>query len=167
MVSVRLVIGAGAVNDPVELPGVASMTADLSTEGTKTRSATEIAKTIDQVGASLGSSADMENTIITAAALTDSVDLAFELMNDIVMNPQFAQEEIDRAKEQGMSGLTASMEEADFVADAVFDRIAYGTHPYGHLASGTPESIPKIEREDLVKFHETTTHQTSRRSNRG
>ena len=155
VVSARLLITAGAANDPVDLPGVASMTADLLTEGTKTRSATDIAKTIDQVGASLGSSADMESTIITAASLTDSVDLAFELMNDIVMNPQFAQQEIDRAKEQGMSGLTASMEEADFVADAVFDRIAYGSHPYGHLASGTLESIPKIKREDLVKFHET------------
>src|SRR5262245_54586193 len=116
VVSVRLLITAGAANDPADLPGVASMTADLLTEGTKTRSATDIAKTIDQVGASLGSSADMESTIITAASLTDSVDLAFELMNDIVMNPQFAQEEIDRAKEQAMSGLTASLEEADFVA---------------------------------------------------
>jgi zinc protease len=155
VVSVRLVIGAGAVNDPVDLPGVAAMTADLLTEGTKTRSATEIAKTIDQVGASLGSSADMESTIVTAAALTDSVDLAFELMNDIVMNPAFAQEEIDRAKQQAMSGLTASMEDADFVADAVFDRIAYGSHPYGHMAQGTLDSIPKIKREDLAKFHET------------
>jgi zinc protease len=97
----------------------------------------------------------MESTIVTAAALTDSVDLAFELMNDIVMNPAFAQEEIDRAKQQAMSGLTASMEDADFVADAVFDRIAYGSHPYGHMAQGTLDSIPKIKREDLAKFHET------------
>jgi len=160
-VALRLLITAGAVNDPNELPGVASMTADLLTEGTKTRKATEIAETIDQVGASLSAAADMESTIVNASALTDSVDLAFELMTDVVMNPTFEEEELARLKEQALSGLTAAMEDPDFIADAVFDRVVYGSHSYGHMADGTLESIPKVKRADIVKFH--FTHRTSRR----
>jgi zinc protease len=154
-VAIRLVITAGAVNDPVDLPGVASMTADLLTEGTKSRSASAIAQAIDEVGASLSTSADMESTIISTSALTDSIDIAFELMTDVVMNPTFAEEELDRLKEQSMSGLTASMEDPDFIADTVFDRVVYGSHPYGHVASGTLDSIPKVKRTDLARFHET------------
>ncbi len=155
VVSIRMLIAAGAVNDPPDLPGIASMTADLLTEGTKKRTATEIAEAIDQVGASLGASADMESTTITASALTDSLDLGFELMNDVLLNPEFAEEELKRLKEQAMSNLTADMDNPDFIADAVFDRVVYGSHPYGHLAGGTLESIPRVNREDLVKFHQT------------
>jgi zinc protease len=47
------------------------------------------------------------------------------------------------------------MEDPDFLADAVFSRALYGSHPYGHQEGGTPESIPAIERQDIVRFHET------------
>jgi zinc protease len=155
VVAIRLLIAAGAANDPADVSGVASMTADLLNQGTKTRSATDIAAAIDQVGGMLEASADMDSTTVSAGVLTDSVDLAFELMTDIVLNPAFDEDEIGRLQEQALSSLTADMDDADFVANAVLDRVVYGSHPYGHLQSGTLESIPKIKRADLVKFHET------------
>jgi zinc protease len=97
----------------------------------------------------------MESTNVTARTLTDSTDVAFELMNDIVMNPAFSAEELGREQQQSQSNLVANMQDPDFLADAVFERVVYGRHPYGHLQGGTLGSIPKIRREDLVKFHET------------
>ena len=82
VISLRLLMKAGADNDPVDLPGVAAFTADLLNKGTKTRSATQIAETIDQVGGSLEASADMEGTTLSVGMLTDNVELAFELMTD-------------------------------------------------------------------------------------
>jgi len=155
VVAIRLLISAGADRDPRDLPGVAAFTANLLNQGTKTRTATKIAEAIDQVGGSLEASADMESTTVGAAVLIDNVGLAFELLNDVVMNPAFATDELSRAQQQSLSGLTANMEDPDFIADAVFDRVVYGSHPYGHLESGTLQSIPKIKREDLVKFHNT------------
>src|SRR2546425_12736465 len=146
-------ITAGADNDPANLPGVAAFTADLLNKGTKTRTATQIAEAIDQVGGSVEASGDMEGTVISASVLTDSVGLAFELMTDVLMNPAFSPAELARAQQQSLSNLTANMEDPDFIADAVFDRVIYGTHPYGHLTGGTLTSIPKIKREDLVQFH--------------
>jgi zinc protease len=155
VVAVRLVIKAGAVHDPNNLSGVAAFTADLLNKGTKTRSATQIAEAIDQVGGSLEAGADMESTTISASVLTDSVGLAFALMNDIVMNPAFAQDELARTQQQTLSGLAANLEDPEFIADVAFERVVYGLHPYGHLENGTLSSIPKIRRDDLVRFHQT------------
>ena len=155
VISLRLLMKVGADNDPADLPGVAAFTADLLNKGTKTRSATQIAEAIDQVGGSLEASADMESTTVAVGTLTDSVDLAFELMTDILMNPAFAQQELARAQQQALSSLTADMDDADFIADAAFQRLIYGPHPYGHLENGTLGSVPKIRRDDLIRFHET------------
>src|SRR5262249_51454471 len=53
------------------------------------------------------------------------------------------------------SNLVANMQDPSFVADAVFERVMYGNHPYGHLQGGTLASVPKIQRDDLVKFRDT------------
>jgi zinc protease len=76
-------------------------------------------------------------------------------MNDIVMNPAFAADELARAQQQSESNLVANMQDPDFLADAVYERVIYGNHPYGHLQGGTLGSIPRIRREDLIKFHDT------------
>jgi zinc protease len=155
IVAMRLMIRAGAERDPSNLPGVAAFTASLLNKGTKTRSATDIAETIDQIGGSLEASSDMESTNISAAVLTDSANIGFELMYDILMNPVFAPQELARAQQQTLSNLVSSMEDANFLADAAFTRLVYGTHPYGHLESGSLASVPKIRRENLVEFHNT------------
>ena len=155
IVSMRLMITAGAERDPGNLPGVASFTADLLNKGTKTRTATQIAEAIDQVGGSLEATANAESTNISAGALTDNVNMAFELMNDIVLNPAFAPEELSRDQQQSLSNLVSNMQDPNFLADAAFERLIYGTHPYGHLDGGSLAAIPKIRRGDLVKFHDT------------
>ena len=155
IVAIRLMITAGAERDPANLPGVAAFTADLLNKGTKTRTATQIAELIDQVGGTVEAAADMESTNITARALTDSVNVAFELMNDIIMHPAFSGEELARDQQQAASNLIANMQDADFLADAVFQRVIYGNHPYAHLQGGTLGSIPRIRRDDVVKFHNT------------
>jgi zinc protease len=155
IVAVRLMIRAGADRDPANLPGVASLAADLLNKGTATRSATQIADAIDQVGGSLEASANMESTNVAARVLVDSVNLAFELMNDVVVNPAFFPEELAREKQQAQSNLIANMQDPDFLADAVFERVIYGMHPYAHSVSGTLGSIDRITRADLVKYHQT------------
>src|SRR4029077_2043770 len=137
------------------LPGVAAFTADLLNKGTKTRNATQIAATIDQVGGSLEASASMESTNVMTRSLTDSVNVAFELMNDIVMNPAFASDELARAQQQSESNLVPNMQDPDFLADAVYQRVIYGAHPHCHVQVVPVNLIPRIRRDDVVKFHDT------------
>ena len=76
-----------------------------------------------------------------------------DLLADVVRNPAFAAEEIDRQKQQAVSSLQVSANDPDYIASSVFDRLVYGFHPYGLPGSGTPETLAGITREDLQAFH--------------
>jgi zinc protease len=152
-VSLRLILRAGGSRDPADKTGLATLGAALLDQGTTTRSAEQIATTIDSIGGAIGTGSGSDLTFIQAVVMKDSLDLALDLVSDIARNPAFATEEIDRQKQQMLSGLKVSYEDPDYIAGVVFDRLVYGYHPYGRPDSGTPQSIASITREDLVNFH--------------
>ncbi len=152
-VSVRLLVGAGAVYDPPDKPGVASLVAALLDQGTTGRSAQEIANTIDNIGGFLEAGAAMDLSFANVGVMTDSFDLAMDLLAEVVRQPAFAQEEVERQRRQMYSGMQVNYDDPDYVADVVFDRLVYGFHPYGKPGNGTRESLQAITREDLVAFH--------------
>jgi zinc protease len=150
-ISFRLLIKAGAVQEPPAKPGVASFVAALLNQGTATRSAGDIANAIESAGGFLGVGAGNELTNVSGAVIRDRTDLALGLAADLVQNPAFAQEEIDRQRSQAISSLQVSYDDPDYLANVVFDRLVFGTHPYGRAT--TPESLSRITRDDLVAFH--------------
>lgn len=154
-VSLRLLVRAGGSQDPAGKAGVAMLAASLLDQGTTTRDAETIASTIDSIGGALGTGAGSDLTFVNAVVMKDSFDLALTLVSDVVTNPAFAPEEIDRQKQQMLSGLKVSYEDPDYIAGVVFDRLVYGYSPYGRPDTGTPQTIAGITRDDLVQFHKT------------
>jgi zinc protease len=152
-VSLRLLVRAGGSQDPSTKPGVAYLAASLLDQGTTTKSAEQIASTIDSIGGAIGAGAGSDITFINAAVMKDSLGLALDLVSDLARHPAFAPEEIDRQRQQILSGLKVSYDDPDYLAGVVFDRLVYGFHPYGKPDSGTPDSIVAITREDLLAFH--------------
>jgi len=152
-VSVRLLVRAGAAQDPKGKGGVATLTAALLDQGTTTRSAFQIADQIDSIGGALGTGAGSDLSFVNAVVMKDSFGLAMDLLADVVRNPAFAEEEIDRQRQQAVSSLQVSRNDPDYVAGVVFDRLVYGFHPYGLPNSGTAESLSSITRADLQAFH--------------
>jgi zinc protease len=152
-VSLRLLIRAGGAQDPTNKPGAAYLAASLLDQGTTTKSAEQIASTIDSIGGAIGAGAGSDITFINAAVMKDSFGLALDLVSDLARHPAFASEEIDRQRQQILSGLKVSYDDPDYLAGVVFDRLVYGFHPYGKPDSGTPESIAAITRDDLLAFH--------------
>ncbi len=140
-VSLRLIVRAGGAQDPVDKPGVAYLAASLLDQGTTTKNAEQIATTIDSIGGAIGSGAGSDYTSITAAVMKDSLGVALDLVSDLARNPAFAHEEIERQRQQMLSGLKVSYDDPDYLAGVVFDRLVYGFHPYGKPDSGTPASI--------------------------
>ncbi|MCP4656452.1 MAG: hypothetical protein GY856_13645 [bacterium] len=153
LVSLRLVIRGGRLCEGADQPGLAQATAALLTQGSASRSAQEIAKTIDFVGGALGAGAGADQIFASARATSDQLDLGLELLSDVVVRPSFPEEEIERWRTQSLNGLRLQMQDPAFLADATFDRAVFGTHPYGHPATGTPESVRRFTREDFVAFH--------------
>lgn len=154
-VSLRLLVAAGGAHDPAGKPGVANLAASLLDQGTRSRSAQAIATAIDNLGGALGVGAGTDLTFVNAVVLKEDLDFVLDLVADVARNPAFSPEEIDRQRQQLLSGLQVSYEDPGYIAGVVFDRLVYGFHPYGRPSSGTPESIRAITREDLVSFHAT------------
>ena len=155
VVTIRMLIRAGAASDPAKKEGVAVLTAALLDQGTTTRSASQIADTIDYVGGGLGTGAGTDLSYANVLVMKDSLGLGFDLLNDVVRNPAFKSDELERQRQQAVSGLKVSYEDPDYVAGLVFDRLVYGFHPYGLPNNGTPGSLQTITTDDLRAFHDT------------
>ncbi|MSO45696.1 MAG: insulinase family protein [Acidobacteria bacterium] len=153
VVSMRLIVRAGSALDPKGKQGLANVAAALLDQGTATRTARELNDEIDFIGGELGAGSLPDLTFINVVVMKDSFDTGLKMLSEVVRRPAFAQEELDRQRQQMLSGLQVSFEDPGFVADAVFNRLVYGFHPYGMLETGTPDTLAAITREDLVAFH--------------
>jgi zinc protease len=155
LVSVALYLRSGAEVDPPKLAGLTDLTAGLLDKGTTTRSAPQIAEAADALGGSLGSGAGFDNSQVSITVTTPKLGAALDLLADVVRHPTFAQEEIDRERKQMLDDLRLALSQPGSVARLVAARAVYGDGAYGHSAGGTPASLPRIQRADIVKLHET------------
>ena len=154
-VAARLVLlSAGSVKDSPSMPGVAQMTANLLTQGTEKRSAREIAETIDFVGGTLQAAAGRDATTVTLDVVKKDVGVGMDLMADVVLHPAFAGDELERQRQQVLSNLQLQYADPDYLATLVFGRTLYGGSGYGLPEEGTPATVKKFKRDDLMKFHD-------------
>jgi len=153
LVSAELVALAGAETDPPHLSGLVSLSAALMTQGTKRHSAPELAAAAEALGGSLDSGAGWNQSIVSMTVTTPKLDAALALVAEVAREPVFAPDEIERIRTQTLDALKVAYASPGTLAGLVAERLAYGAGPYGHPASGTPESLPRIARDDLVAAH--------------
>ncbi len=153
-VSAQLILSAGKAYEPAAKAGLASATAELLTQGTQSRSAQDIAGAIDSVGGNLSASASSDAGVAAVRVTSDQLDLGLELLADVVLRPSFPQEEIERWRSQTLNGLQIQQNDPGYLADAAFQRVLFGAHPYGQPSTGTPESVRGLTRDDLTAFHQ-------------
>src|SRR5712692_1691363 len=155
LVTAQLLIKSGGEVDPSDLSGAADMTAALLTRGTTTKNATQIAEAIEALGGSLNSGASWDSSSITTGVMSSRIGPAMEILADVLRNPTFKDEEIDRLRRQYLNSLRVSLGTPGSIARFVAARVVYRDAPYGHPLSGTPESLPRIKRDDIVRLHDT------------
>jgi zinc protease len=153
LVAANLGIAAGASLDPADRAGLASMTADLTTRGTATRSATDISREVESLGASLSAGAGADASSISVVTVADKSAQVFAVLADVAMHPAFAAEELERARNETLDNLTVSLRQPGSVARYALTRRLYGDGPYGHTPS--PRSIAAMKQSDVAAFHST------------
>jgi len=153
VVAFRVVFKSGSACDPSGKAGLANLTAGLLRKGTKTRSATQIAEEIDFVGGSWGGGAGLDATYATCQVLTKYFDVGLDLLSDIILNPTFKEDEIERLAKQTLAGIKQQKDDPESVAEEKFREFVFGDHPYGQPSEGTEESIVDLTRDDIVNFH--------------
>lgn len=152
-VTMRLLVRAGTSSDPKEKLGVAHLAASLLDQGTKTKSAQAMNDAVDFIGGAMGAGAGTDLTFCNMVVMKDSFDAGMRMLSEMAREPAFAPAEIERQRQQMLSGLQVSAEDPGYIANAVFDRLVYGFHPYGMPDNGTAQTLSGISREDLAAFH--------------
>ncbi len=154
-VALRASVPAGSLAEPRDRPGLAGFTAAMLSRGTEQRNALGFATALEDVGASLGASADTLVTTITGHALTRDFDLVLDLFAEMLRRPAFPGPDLDRLKGEALAGIAQAKTNPDRVAGRAFERAVY---PPGHpLRPETFEeseaAIAALTREDLAAFH--------------
>jgi zinc protease len=150
VVSARLSFRAGGIYEPAGKEGLSSLVAELLTKGTPTRTAEQIAATIEGVGGSLAASAGDDFLTISADALSDQADLVFELLGDVALHSTFPESELELARTRALSELALELSQPAAVAGRFFASELYGRNPYGR--SATRASYQAITRDDVAQF---------------
>ena len=157
LVQVNVVVKGGWSADPMDLLGTASLTAELIDEGTGSRTALQIDEEAKRLGADLGTYSSFDNSTVTLNVLKRNLSPGLELLADIVLNPAFPEEELERQRKIYLGRIQQESKEPFTVARKLYSLMLYGTHhPYSQpfTGSGTEESINKVTRNDLVKYYE-------------
>lgn len=152
LVSANLSIGAGTALDPRTKAGLASLTADMATRGTATRSATDIARQVESLGGSLSSGAGPDGSNVALGVRSDKAKDLFAILADVIENPAFREDELARATRETLDQLAISLRQPRSVAGYAMQRALYGAGPYGLTPS--PGSVAKLKGADVAGFHD-------------
>jgi zinc protease len=154
MLEIRAVVKAGSVNDPKGKEGLANLVCQLLARGTKNRSTDQINSEIEFVGGELREFADKDNSSINIRILSKDLDLAVDLLADLLQNPTFSDSEIAKAKKEIISSIIRSDEEPDEVGSKAFFQLLFPEHPYGHPVIGYTDAVNSITKQDLISFYQ-------------
>jgi zinc protease len=157
LVTARLtILGAGALNDPADVPGLANVTAAMLKEGTATRSSKQIAEETDQLGAMINAQAPWgsETATFTASGLSDNAGQWIALASDILLHPSFPDSELNKLKQRLRVQLQQQRSTAGFLMQERFNRAVYGNHPAA-ITSPTQQALDKITPAMLAEWHAT------------
>ena len=154
IITLRLVAKAGAEADPPSHAGTAQFVAGLLDEGTTSRTSLQIAEAVDQAGGVIDTGADWDESYVALSVLADHAGMAFDLVADMAIRPEFDPAEVERGRRQLLSSLEILYRDPSYLADAVFNQAIFAGTLYSHPAEGTPESVRRIIRADLRRFHE-------------
>src|SRR5574339_348529 len=145
--------GAGSLCDPDDKLGLAEYTAYALMRGTKSYTFDTIYNELESVGASLGFSSGVHTSGFNARSLAEDLPLLLKLLSESLITPAFPKLEMERLRAQLLTGLSIRAQDTSDMASMVFDQILFKGHPYSRPEDGYPETIQKIKRDDLVKFH--------------
>ena len=161
LVSIVMVLPAGAVNDPDGRAGLAALTADMLDEGSGDRSAIEIQEALARMGTDLDTEVGPDAVVLSLTLLEEFVSDGLRLFADIVCRPRLTDADVTRVRDLRLNQLRQLRDAPGANAEAVYTGLLYGSHPYGHLPIGTTASLQRISAGDIAGFH-TLSYRPSR-----
>jgi len=155
LVNFSLIIDGGHMLDSFDKNGVANLMTDIMMEGTATKTPQELEEAIELLGASIRMFTGNEAITISGNTLVRNFDKTMDLVEEILLEPRWDDEELKRIKLSTINGIKRSAANPNVVARNVRNKILYGDkHMLAYPASGTVESVESISMNDLKAFYE-------------
>jgi zinc protease len=153
-VNLALWVNTGSLDDPKDLPGLAKFTADMLREGTSHRTSGQLATEVDALGANLSSEVEFGSTYseIRASGFAENVDKLLELLSDVVLNPAFPSDELEKYKARQIADLEQERSDPSFLSQERLSRALYLDSPAA-VISATPASVKAVSPDPLKRFH--------------
>lgn len=147
-------VGGSNQLEPADKTGLGSITANMMSEGTTTRSGDEISNALQMLGTNVGFSIGGEGGSIGFLALKDKFEPVLAILADELLHPAFPQAALDRRKQVNIVNLRQALDRTSGIAGVVYPKLLYTLeHPYGRTMS--EETVNRITRDDVVAFHKS------------
>ena len=156
VINMMLSIDAGYAADQFAVPGTARLAMNMLDEGTNRRTSLEINEELTMLGASIGAASNLDTSIVSFSSLTTTLEESLELYSDVVLNPAFPEQELNRLRTQQLNSIRREQYSPQSMALRIFPKLVYGEgHAYSNPFSGSghADAVAEISREDLKSFH--------------
>ncbi len=144
---------AGGVSDPVGLEGLSRITARMLRRGSRTMTGEQLEGRVDSLGADLAASVGLGSTTVGVEVVSRSLEKAVALAAEVIAEPAFDEDELEKLKRQVEAEIVASRDEDEGLAARALRRRLFAGHPHGRRVQGTIASVRAITREDVIAHH--------------
>jgi zinc protease len=153
VLSAEVVSRAGSENDPETKSGLASLTAEIMSDGTQSRDLAKLATDEERIGTHIGTGAEMESNTVSMEMLSSYTSDGMNLLADVVEHPGFRSDDVDRRRKQRLVNIARETDNVQSMAARVGPRLVYGDEPYGKNSTGTAESVGSVTSGDINAFY--------------
>jgi len=155
LISFRLNLkGAGSAQEPGELEGIANLTADQIMKGPAAMGAEAVSEALDFMGARIGLSASEEYAGLSVDCLAEHFPKVLDIASACLTSPAFKDDEFEKARKIRLDGLKSIKDNPGAAVRTYFTKAYFGTHPLGHLASGSEASLAKMTAADVRAYYQ-------------
>ncbi|MBA3544330.1 MAG: insulinase family protein [Chthoniobacterales bacterium] len=154
LVSMVAVFRGGLLAETPETSGITRLMAKVLVKGTSTRTAEQIADTIEAVGGSLGSDAGNNSFSVSLDVTKPDLQFGADLLCDILLHATMPEKAVAREKQVQLAGIRDDAEQLTTVARNLLRGALFGSHPYALRAKGTPETVTRLTQPDLLAFRD-------------
>ncbi|MGI9088737.1 MAG: M16 family metallopeptidase [Chthoniobacterales bacterium] len=154
LVSITAVFRGGLLAETPESNGITHLMAKALLKGTTTRTAEQIADTIEAVGGNIGSDSGNNSFNISLEVTQPDLRLSVDLLADILLNATLPEPAVAREKEVQLAGIKEDEEQLTAVARNILREALFQQHPYALRPKGSEAAVVRLERQDLLAFRD-------------
>ena len=153
LISLLVLVRRGAAADPPGQEGLAALVGDLLDEGCGTLDALAFHEALGRIGAHLETEVGSDATLLGLTVLSRFADRGVGLVAEMVRAPRLDERDFERVRDLRLNRLVQIRDMPTALADRAFTELVYGSHPYGHLAIGSEESLRGMPLASVRDFH--------------